>query len=1039
MQRTPSAGNVAHAQPNGPAANGSNGALSNGVAHTEGANGQWQHDNMAGPPPLDQSWRDDVGNKKLGVMLDRLAQQCFTDMNKAVDAMNAQIPNQPVQRPNGGALFPGEDTDGTSVAKKKIFMDFAQEQRDRFTRALIVSDWSTSAGDLEGVIDLNLQLQKTEYAHNEATRRVGQLKLDMQQAKMPNPNLEGALEFLGTGKSHRLPDLGYLPPTKLTAQQLLRTLKEMNVQLSERLILHEQLPYHLREYSVKNGRATFSVPGEFEVDLSVADYDPTSSWFFIDIRMLFKPSAGKVDAGLHSHFEQLVNQAIATKGLKGCYDVLHDFVLTYKINSLYDQASSLLRGKWHGSLEIQRIRRTLTVGYWRGRAGKKSWLEVAVASGKSKRIPMERQTPEIMVRWFRQGVEVEKHALKFDWQTLDLEAMLSQVIAKHASSALGHIRDGLRSLAAGATGLAMDLHASDDEPNECHLDLRLRSLPTSTKVCLEAVTGRYAVEPASAATSYAQSRLNEESSVDVPRALASMLCSVSMEVLGVTASTLQWARVKQMAKQDDLKSFFGQYFWQFRVYVPSRQWGDQWAIATTASLGGQDWWIVRLQRAAEGPGSMIIAAENLRFADDRDQMVSREFLLRVERTAVAEVSYTALAQQLQGHKIPHYIERQRSLTSSDDSKRKENETALYLDFKQLMKPKQDPKQDPRQRLWAQDLVRVTHHGAENRSHDVLRIETLRIRHDIRLSLHAGFVKALQHHNLKSRDVDVIMNETGGLALRLKTPFGVPFVDQLRKRLSSIARLDRHLSILKHFGLRCEEASLTRLAFTYCSNPDLSAHLTFTSDGNLPVRLRLEPAGSNSHHRMRVMLEQGLNRDRGEVFACLVHTLLSTLPFLQTIEILEARHPSKEALSLHVRSASWYSIKYKAPYPQVIFTVHIRTVKQGKQRSLRWHIEQERTKANAESLPEQLVAALRELWDSNTEDWEGVGSGLVTNGQGITTALEKIDGIVRRFEDGSNQSAVPATGQQQSNQGQQQQQQPPNQATIKQEREVIALD
>lgn len=1034
VQRTPSAGNVAQSQPNGPVGHGPNGALPalpNGVAHQDGANGRSQNTDSADPPPLDQSWREDVGNKKLGVMLDRLAQQCFTDMNRTVDAMNAQPPSQNTHRASGGASSPGEDTDETSLAKKRLLLDFAHEQRDRFTRALIISDWSTTAGDLEGVIDLNLQLQKTEFAHNEATRRVGQMKLDMQQAKMPNPNLEGALEYLGTGKSQGMPDLGYLPPTKLTAQQLLRTLKEMNVQLSERLILHEELPYHMREYSVANGRATFTVPGEFEVDLAVADYDPTSSWFFIDIRMLFQPAAGKVEPGLHSHFEQRVNQAIANKGLKGCYDVLHDFVLTYKINTLYDQAKDLLRGKWHGRLNVQRIRRTLTVEYWHGKVGKKSWLEFGIVSGKSNGVSAERQTPAIAVRWFRQGIEIENSGLDFDWHVLDLERMLKQVIAKHASSTLGHIRDGLRSIAAGTTGFTTKVGASEVEPNDCYLALKLRSLPTPTRVWFEPVSGDYMVRPASAATMYTQSLLNEESKVEVPKALVSMLCDLSMEVVGDCSATLEWRRVRQMTKQDDIKTFFGQRFWQHRVYVPSKQWGDEWAIATTAGPGGLEWWIVRLQRAAEGSGWIITAAEGLRLTERSDQVVSRDLLLRVERMAVAEVSFMALAQQLKDHKIPHYIERQRALTASDDSKRKANGTALYLGFKRLMNPKDSPKQ----RLWAQELVRVTHHGAENRSHDPLNINTLRVRHDIRLTLHAGFLKALQQHSLRSRDTDIIMNETGGLALRLRTPFGAPFVDQLRKRLSSIARLDRYLTILKKFGLRCEEASLSRLAFIYSSNPDLSAHLTFTNDGNLPVRLRLEPADSNPHHRMRTMFEQGLNKDDQEVFGCLVHTLLSTLPFLRTFESLEARHTSKQALTLHVRSASWYSLKYTAPLPPVTFTVRIRTIQEGNKQSLRWHIEQERTKANAESLPEGLVTVLRELWKSNTEDCEGMGSGLVARGRGVCAALERIDETVRRFESLSLSQAEPPQQQQQNQQKTQKQQQP----ALKQEREVIALD
>jgi hypothetical protein len=91
----------------------------------------------------------------------------------------------------------------------------------------------------------------------------------------------------------------------------------------------------------------------------------------------------------------------------------------------------------------------------------------------------------------------------------------------------------------------------------------------------------------------------------------------------------------------------------------------------------------------------------------------------------------------------------------------------------------------------------------------------------------------------------------------------------------------------------------------------------------------------------------------------------------------------------------------------------------------WHVEQEPSKANSESLPEDLLKSLRELWSTNDEYWLGLKNGLAAKVQGIATVLQRIDEIVRKFEGPAKSTVEPPAAPQ------------PTKPAVQQE--VIALD
>lgn len=1010
-------------QTNGSTTNGPNGALPNGMQQNNGRNGNnITNADTEAPPPLDQSWRDRPENKSLGKLMIRTAEKCWVELDEVLKNMSSKSVAQQAAPANGAT--PEYDTDAVSLAKKRELMQFAQSQRDRFMKALVISDWAKDADAFAGIIDVNAHLGKLNACHAGATTAVGEMKLAMNQAKMPNPNIEGALELLSTGKSHGLPDFGYIAPARMSAKALLRTLRDMNVTLATRLTLHEELPEHFNDYTIADGRATFTVPGEFAVDLAVADEDPASPFFFIDLRFLFTPAPNQLNPQIQNICEAEVNKAIATNGLGGCYDVLHNFILTHKLNVLHSQVGEVVRSKWFESIRVERMRRSLILSYWTKRPGRKSWVEFGIGSGRLQRDSIrEKPTPVISTRWFQRGVEAQHAELDIDWHSISLEDILLEVIARHTSSLLRHVKEDLEALVGRKSGLESDLTTSDHEPYDCRLVMKHPSLRTPVRCCIEPVTGQFSISPSTPATRHAQHRLNTDPTADVPRRLATMLCASALELVDKQIATLGWLPVLDLARQDNVRQLFGEDVWQRKLFVPSKRWGASWAIAVTVGMGGSRWWIVQLKEVNGTNLRAVTHARRLSSPSTTDTIPSRSLLLRIEKAALAEVSYTALSLDLAQKHIPHHFERP-SLIDTEDSSRQQAAPTMYVNFSKLMNPSADRKWKP----WAQELVRLTHHGDDSKSVDNSS-DVLFTRHDMRLALLGNTFKELRKHIIANpRDRDIAMNETGGLAIRFRTPFGSSFVGPMQAKLSAIKRLENCLAVLKKCHATCESVSLSQLTFTYGPDQDLRAHLAFSSDGQESVKLRLEPPDSNPHLIIRRLLEQSFNRNSDHAFSETMHALLLSLPVLRTVERLQSSHARRTSLTLHVRNISWYSLKYTSPLPQITFQIRTRTKIQGSKQLVRWHIEQEPTKANADSLPEDMLKSLRELWNSNDEHWLGLKNSLAADAQGVGKVLLKIDEIVRRFEG----SAIPVPVEQPS-------QQQPKKAANQQQQEVIALD
>ncbi|KAK5113521.1 hypothetical protein LTR62_003390 [Meristemomyces frigidus] len=933
-------------------------------------------------PALDEAWKTTPEAKSLGILIDRMAQQAYMDLNTAVDRMVALQDDSPATSAQvNGLTSPSVqfDTSERSLQKKTILLDYASDQRDRFTKTLVLTDWAGhNADEIAKVHGLRAFQTEQDTAYKMAHDAIGIMKNKAAYFKVPAPNIEGAMEVLSTGGLSSVPDLGYLPKKKMTAKELLRMLQDMNVALSTRIMLNDELPPQMSNYSIANGRVTFRVAGEFEVDLTIADEEPSSQYYFIDLRLLFSPSPGTLNEQLRSHIELTTNGSLATQGLKGCYDYLHNFVLTHKVNVLRDQVYELIRGKWFDCIKVESLHRSLVVQYWVGVPGPKNWIEIGIVSGKTPKmnaVAAKKATPRLAVRWFRDGQEVLDEKLEFVWEELDMAACLMKVIGKHCCRKLFAALNGLRVLPGGAPLVTMPdiTRETFEDADKVKLSLKLPNIDQSVSVRLEPVTGRFVITPISEATARSQQILNSSPNVDVTRVLANLICSaVQIRVLK-QAEMIGW---RPLRPTPDIKNHFGANVLQRTIFsVPG--WSEDWALGISFGLVGERWWIVQLKdRVATGVAhahlkEMGAAYELLRPGlEPRGQnSLLSPALLEIERSAVVQASYTTLKQQLRDQQLESSLE----MDSKDAS-------IIYLPFSTLAPSNRSKHSE----AWLEDRIQLIHHGIDEEDTNMARAP---VEMEIKASLKPGKMTQLQKYLEPTPDIKT--NPTGGLSLRLRAPFGQPVLESLQAQFHSLALLDHRLAVVKQLDYTIIAADLEKLHFTYAAG--MSVHLAFPLTGASPeTTMNFIPSQGNPHQRIQVLLQKHLNLDTWNAFETFAQSLKLTLPLLHSFDRLQLAHAASQSLVVSCRGITSYQLDYSLPgLGRQCFAIRARMKAKDEVGVVRWQIQQK-----GPLMPEGSREALSALWSSGAKGWFGLGVGAVADGEGVGDLLGKLDGVMR---------------------------------------------
>lgn len=936
----------------------------------------------------------------MGTLLERMAQQCYFDLGEVIEQMadlNIGTPQ------TNGASTPSSDVSKPSVDKKLRLMNFANTQQARFIKALVLSDWARNMGDMDKLIELRMWLTQQDEASTQVGDAIMQMKHNMIAAKMPNPNIQGALELLSTSKAPWLPDLGYIAPKPLSAQKLLKTLRDMNFVLSVRLNLHEQLPPYFCNYSIANGRATFVVPNEFELDLAVTDEDTTSPFYFIDIRFLFSDAPPLADGPARAHLEGKVNQLLQLEGLSAAYDFLHGFVLTHKITLLRIQASDLARTRWTECLHVEPVHRSLIVQYWTGQAGSKSWIEVGVKKGQKAENSDQPHTPaRLNVRWFRAGKEIPDTNFAIDTANPSMEHLLNQVTAAHMTLRLELINNQLLAISPADSVLDVDLEASSTDPNACALSMKLAKHGLETTLRINPVNGNISISPVSAASIDVERRLNSDPTIDAAQILSYLNCKLVQDQITRKAVQAGWLFMPT-AQQGDVSKIFSEQVIR-RTTFTRHGWGEDWAICLTISLQGTKWWIVRL--ASTTPASRTINTAETLSIPASTKSFDRHTLMLIESRAVAQISLSNISSQLRSdkisHEIRHVIPATTQTTSSSSPIASTTTAVVGIKFEDCMQPSSVSERKI-WKPWCGSAMILTHHGVDETVKDAVKVV-----HVLKANLTPHTAKILAPLvGTRTSAQDIVFAANGILALRLRTHFGADLISTIKSKLRRVERLTICLAAIAKRKFAVEKVAVTGLVFRYSaasSSQHLKAGILFTDDAAQPMQLRFATEDNlNPHRRVQPLLQSLLLAQAGVSSVIeersrverLFDTLHTTTPLLSACAAIEAKDPAAKSSRITIRNLAHLRIVYSAPLPSITLNIEA-TRKESKNY---WSI----TILKA-STPEydKSLDLLQQVWQGKDIDGvKGFRTGIVAEVQVMDRLLLDIDALMRAQGDDSN--------------------------------------
>ncbi|KAF2803862.1 MED14-domain-containing protein [Mytilinidion resinicola] len=960
---------------------------------------------------------------KVSTLLSRVVQECFLGLQELIPKMAdlpvAQQPgltnglgNHAVNGPGNGNMHPN------NIQKKILMMEFAEYHRTRFVKLLVLSAWSRRAEQVQRLIDVSSWLRDQALSYNAVVDAMGNMKREMEHATLKSPDINTALKVLATGKASWMPDMDYIPPEPLSPQEILKLWRDGNVRCALRLNIHEELPRHLKQWKIGSGRVTFTVPGEFELDVATSTEDSSGPWWFVDLRFLFSPAPEIPDSFFRATLETQANAVLSASGLSGCFDFLHNLVLTHKIAILKAQAYQLTAGNWAGSIKVEPVRRSLVVQYWTELPGKKSWIEIGIVSGKPKngKICWKGPTPpQLSVRWFRQGLEVKESEISFDWDSLSMENMLRRVIAHHIGYMLETIRDRLVAAARGGSTLKTEVSTSDTEPSDCMLEVNLGTSATSTTVLVDPVTGRFAMQPCTAISASIEQKASAtpDPISFISNTIPQILCASLQTAVDKQAQLLGWAKPFMNIRTDSIKEAIKQDVVQHTLFR-ARGWTQNWVLAGVFNLSGVSWWAIDTEPSY--PGVKIKTAERIQSDSSTaiNDLALRDVMTTIQRKAVAEITLSATTSSLVQRQVPYKVSS--PLESRTAAQKLVDVSSLWISADEFLKSDQQDAEP-----WARNVMRIKYESFDSAKSTVL------------FSVSGEMAKGFEHETAtivrtsNSSDIKFVGENNSNFRIFISVPFGTSLDNPLSTRLREITHLLNFISILRKRKFQADRITPNRITFRYGSGGACTATVSFAPDA--PIKLTLPR--NNPHNRIRAYLAAGLNAQRHDAarFRAAVNLftyhLLATLPLLSALDSLHTTSDAelegtgtgsggKETAgqrvtqpAIHARAPDAFRLVYTNP--RVSFDANLRV---QHDRHV-WHV-QDASAANpdqrAKPAPksEALRKALEKLWRENEAGgleegageegaeggWQGLRTGIVASIEGVAKAVVRLDGVVR---------------------------------------------
>jgi mediator of RNA polymerase II transcription subunit 14 len=871
---------------------------------------------------VQRSWND------FSDLLDQLSE---INLPPSITALNTSYAKSQIN----GAM--ATDQSQENLEKKDRLLKFQQDQRALYIKFLVLHDWYQRSRGIDQVIEISMWMHDQRIHFAQAADFIGIMKRELALWQVPNPDLKTAIEVLSNGRVSTLSDFGYVPAKPLSSKGMLRTLQDINILLCTRLCLHDQVPLPLSKYRVHDGRVTFIVPHEFELDLSVADEDPSSQFYFIDFRFLFSQSSNFLSGRLHDELAKKINDVLRADGLIGCHDFLHDLTLSHKLNSLRRQALDMARKQWSESLKIDLIHRTLVVQYWPNRPVPKSWIEIGVKSGRRKqRNDRPCSTgPYLDLRWLCEKKETRDNWVDFNLSPLSIETMLRRVISHHSSIMLDSLYEKLLEFKLYADGpLLLELSSSDTEPSNCSLLIQLTYSKHIT-LSIEPISGSLILQPASSLSGRTEFELNrlQNPVEDGVQHISMLRCLAAEQEIAQQATISGWEVLQTFrVSQQELRALFPSNILRY-VLIRQASWEPNAMIAITFSMEGDTWWLLYAgQQYPVGTTASLVSQHiDCSVLREENGMNFIPFFSQLREYASGAIAFKVAEQELREKnlhcqlpklpqlrkdlqfplmKVQYFFANVKSAlrtsVSAETSRYSQTQdNNITSDYPENINPS-----------CIHPTVYLRFCGVNKTTQNVLLLAKGRT---------TASAKVLESLSPLAGSGFKVKVDAGEFLISFQIPVGKSVTSQLFSSLQNFDRLLSCLTIVKSFNsMKIQSLSLSRIAIEYNQQAELSTTIDFPSSHS-SVAIRLLPEDSNTHARICHFVQHLLADLRRPFTANLggVLTMLTTtFPLLTLFDELEmVRNSSAPAeenptaipliLHLHViaRSPTHYALQY----------------------------------------------------------------------------------------------------------------------------------
>ena len=938
------------------------------------------------------------GYLPLSTLIARLVQDTFNGLNNAINDswdIKTSSGSDSTYTSSTKLLMNGENAAKSieSNAQRKLrLLHFAQDSRARFIKILVLSRWSRQVESIGRVIDLKVWFDGQRRLFEDAISWMGELKRVLPPMKQPSPDIKMALESLSLGKAPCLSDINYVPRRRLTPREILRGLTRINTLLSIRLRLHTEIPRVLRNFSIASGRATFKVKDEFEVDISIGDEDLSTQLYLIDFRFAFAPATSEVASEpLKDEIRSRCDGILKDQGLKACYDFLHEFVLTFKINVLKRQAFKMSQSEWSANIKVEEVRRSLVVQYWLNRPGPKSWVEIGVRKGshRGSLAEVEDHEPHLGLRWFRHGREVANALFSFDVGNLSMAKILKEAIAKHTNHVLSSVKEKIKTSPLYAQKMFHIRHkAKSKEHGDSSLLMQLT--PTkAVKLVQETITGQFALLPPLKEFNKFADDVNrlQDPATEIAMHLANLRCTASQKEICDLASDLGFLQFSFEPKRAALERHFGRATSRVSFFY-RRSWQRGWLLALSTSMTGDFWWAVSLTTNG-GPTTSsnfeITGTWKILLNGSQSMIFSAtpSTILQIERLATQLITQQVDLQYVKEQNVRHSLlePTMRSTYTRLCMHIKPSAAAALLGLQTMSG------------VWRDDLLCTELHALDCRSHRAMYVCRARLRDPIPnvrrlLKTLTGSLKFQPN----SRDFLFLFH----------CPTGASTVPHLLRQLSRYERLLGLLEALQKNKLSIRSVDIRGLGFVYAEQPNRLQACIILPSGAQDPSVRLLPP--NPQIRIQNFLNT-LFRSSSSFTALtgILHVLRCTSPIARALDKIEKLNTEAGTfVKVTALAADHFRVDYRDP--RVVFLIHLRRRREFHA----WHIKyllDDKAKTDPGFQP--LIEALLKVIHQRNGKWKGMTGSAVATIDGIEDFLLKVDEVFRNREDTIKGIAGPA--------------------------------